>query len=160
MSQVLKVWIAQRPPGFGFVLMSCPGDAEDAVRSLHGTRMCGNRWERVDNMKRHRQADHGMFYRVTVEMANRNKRSKQPNNRRDRYRTPDRDAWRSRKNSGGSSTRSVSRSSSESLRKRSWKPLSKGREKSLCQDKLERKRKPVKSVVRVGREVVKLIKGR
>ena len=41
--QVLKVWIAQRPPGFGFVLMSCPGDAEDAVRSLHGTRMCGNR---------------------------------------------------------------------------------------------------------------------
>ena len=40
------MWIAQRPPGFGFVLMSCTGEAEDAVRGLHGTRMCGNRSDR------------------------------------------------------------------------------------------------------------------
>ena len=45
-AKVLKVWIAQNPPGFGFVLMSCPGEAEDAVRGLHGTRMCGYRSER------------------------------------------------------------------------------------------------------------------
>ena len=43
-SKVLKVWIAQRPPGFGFVLMSDVGDAEDAVRGLHGTKMWGRRW--------------------------------------------------------------------------------------------------------------------
>ena len=47
MSQVLKVWIAQKPPGFGFILMSCPGDAEDAVRSLHGTKMWGKRLGRI-----------------------------------------------------------------------------------------------------------------
>ena len=42
-AKVLKVWIAQRPPGFGFVLMSYASDAEDAVRGLHGTKMWGRR---------------------------------------------------------------------------------------------------------------------
>ena len=42
---MLKVWIAQRPPGFGFVLMSSGGDAEDAVRGLHGTKMWGRRYK-------------------------------------------------------------------------------------------------------------------
>ena len=40
------MWIAQRPPGFGFVLMKNAGDAEDvedAVRGLHGTKMWGRR---------------------------------------------------------------------------------------------------------------------
>merc|ERR1712106_402736 len=41
--RVLKVWIAQRPPGFGFVLMSSGGEAGDAVRGLHGTKMWGRR---------------------------------------------------------------------------------------------------------------------
>lgn len=41
--KVLKVWIAQRPAGFGFVLMSCHDEALDAVRSLNGCKMCGNR---------------------------------------------------------------------------------------------------------------------
>lgn len=41
--KVLNVWIAQRPPGFGFVLMSSHMDAGDAVRSLNGTTMCGKR---------------------------------------------------------------------------------------------------------------------
>ena len=37
------MWIAQSPPGFGFVLMSYEGDAEGAVRGLHGTKMWGRR---------------------------------------------------------------------------------------------------------------------
>ena len=42
-AQVLKIWVAQRPPGFGFVLMESARDAQDAVRCLHGTRMFGYR---------------------------------------------------------------------------------------------------------------------
>ena len=42
--KVLKIWVAQRPPGFGFVLMSDQNDARDAVKNLHGTKICGHRW--------------------------------------------------------------------------------------------------------------------
>ena len=41
--QVLKVWVAKKPPGFGFVLMSRACDAELAVECLHSTEICGNR---------------------------------------------------------------------------------------------------------------------
>ena len=41
--QVLKVWVAKKPPGFGFVLMSRACDAELAAECLHGTEICGNR---------------------------------------------------------------------------------------------------------------------
>ena len=56
---VKNVWIAKRPPGgqnkyltnflphycsgFAFILMDDPRDAEDAVKELDGTRMCGRR---------------------------------------------------------------------------------------------------------------------
>ena len=60
-AKVVKVWIAQRPPGFGFVLMSCRSEAEDAVRCLHGTKMCGNRCVRGRGLKSHRQVYHGVL---------------------------------------------------------------------------------------------------
>ena len=42
--QVLKIWIAQRPPGFCFILMSGAAEAERSVRALDGTVVCGNRY--------------------------------------------------------------------------------------------------------------------
>jgi len=40
---VRNIWIARKPPGFAFVLMDDPRDAEDAVRELDGSRICGRR---------------------------------------------------------------------------------------------------------------------
>merc|ERR1719466_93847 len=38
-----SVWVARSPPGFAFIEFEDPRDAEDAVRALDGTRMCGVR---------------------------------------------------------------------------------------------------------------------
>jgi len=40
---VKNIWIAKKPPGFAFVLMEDPRDAEDAVSGLDGSRVCGKR---------------------------------------------------------------------------------------------------------------------
>ena len=36
-----EVWVAKNPPGFAFVMFEDPRDAEDACRSLDGTKICG-----------------------------------------------------------------------------------------------------------------------
>lgn len=48
--QVLAVWIAQRPPGFGFVLFEDPLDAKDAVKGLDGGKVAGYRLEKQEKI--------------------------------------------------------------------------------------------------------------
>ena len=43
---VRNVWVARKPPGFAFVEMDDPRDAEDAVRKLDGSRIAGDRVSR------------------------------------------------------------------------------------------------------------------
>ena len=40
---VRSVWVARNPPGFAFVEFEDPRDAEDSVRALDSTRLCGSR---------------------------------------------------------------------------------------------------------------------
>jgi len=40
---VKNVWVAKNPPGFAFVEFDDSRDAEDSVRGLDGTRVCGVR---------------------------------------------------------------------------------------------------------------------
>eukprot|EP00088_Acartia_fossae_P044307 TRINITY_DN46994_c0_g1_i1.p1 TRINITY_DN46994_c0_g1~~TRINITY_DN46994_c0_g1_i1.p1 ORF type:complete len:150 (-),score=22.91 TRINITY_DN46994_c0_g1_i1:155-604(-) len=72
---VRNVWVARRPPGFGFVEMEDPRDAQDAARSLDGGRIAGNR--------------------VRVEMSNGKSRDRDRRGRR-RSRSRSRDRSRSR----------------------------------------------------------------
>uniref|UniRef100_A0A1I8C2J0 RRM domain-containing protein n=1 Tax=Meloidogyne hapla TaxID=6305 RepID=A0A1I8C2J0_MELHA len=39
--RIRKIWVARRPPGFAFVEFDDGRDAEDAVRALDGSRICG-----------------------------------------------------------------------------------------------------------------------
>eukprot|EP00088_Acartia_fossae_P061716 TRINITY_DN7421_c1_g1_i3.p1 TRINITY_DN7421_c1_g1~~TRINITY_DN7421_c1_g1_i3.p1 ORF type:complete len:152 (+),score=34.17 TRINITY_DN7421_c1_g1_i3:31-486(+) len=41
--KILNVWIAQRPPGFGFILFEEQMDAKDSVRALDGNKVNGHR---------------------------------------------------------------------------------------------------------------------
>lgn len=36
------IWIARKPPGFGFVIYDDERDAKEAVKCLDGRRICGN----------------------------------------------------------------------------------------------------------------------
>ena len=38
---IRNCWVARNPPGFAFIEFEDPRDAEDSVRGLDGTRVCG-----------------------------------------------------------------------------------------------------------------------
>jgi len=40
---IRNCWVARNPPGFAFIEFEDPRDAEDSVRGLDGTRVCGQR---------------------------------------------------------------------------------------------------------------------
>ena len=46
-SSVGNVWVAQNPPGFGFVELTDVQDARDAVHSLDGTKIAGARYNQL-----------------------------------------------------------------------------------------------------------------
>ena len=42
-----NIWVAQNPPGFGFVELTDVQDARDAVHSLDGTKIAGARYNQI-----------------------------------------------------------------------------------------------------------------
>ena len=110
---VKNVWVARKPPGFAFVEMEDTRDADDAIRGLDGTRICGSR--------------------VKVEMSTGGRGGKGGG----------RDRSRSRDRGGRSSRRSRSRSRSPARRSRrspSYRSMSREREDSRDRSSKRNKR--------------------
>ena len=38
-----NIWVAKNPPSFAYIEMEDPRDAEDAIKALDGTEICGMR---------------------------------------------------------------------------------------------------------------------
>ena len=142
------MWIAKRPPGFGFVLMSSARDAEDAVKSLHGTKMSGNRLKFFEKDKTVRLIL--SYFRVIVEMTN--KRTKQVEVRRERYKSSARDSQRRRSRSRSSESRGIK----NRIRRRKSTSESDIRDRSSSGEKVLSVRKPAED--ELEREGFKLFK--
>ncbi|CBY37839.1 unnamed protein product [Oikopleura dioica] len=103
--EVISVWVARRPTGFAFVEMKEEDEAEDAVKSLDGREICGQR-VRVEMRKSHRRVGNA---------DDRGGRSRHGRDRsRDRSRSRSRDRGGRRDRRGSSPRRRKSRSDSRS----------------------------------------------
>jgi len=105
---VRDVWVARKPPGFAFVEMEDNRDAEDAVKALDGSRLCGTR--------------------VKVEMSNGGKNGKRGG--RGRSRSPDRSRRRRSRSRSRERRRSPSYRSVSRDRRRSPPPRQRSRSRS------------------------------
>lgn len=92
-----NVWVARNPPGFAFVEFEDKRDAEDAVRSLDGTRCCGTRIRVEMSSGRTRRDDR--------RRPRRSYRSRSPRRSRSRSRSMSRDRDRDRRSRSGSRDR-------------------------------------------------------
>lgn len=93
-----NVWVARNPPGFAFVEFEDKRDAEDAVRSLDGTRVCGTRIRVEMSSGRTRRDDRRR-------PARRSYRSRSPRRSRTRSRSMSRERDRDRRSRSGSRDR-------------------------------------------------------
>jgi len=124
--RVTNVWVARRPPGFGFVEMEDPRDAEDCVKELDGMKICGAR-VKVEMSKGDQRGRRDDRRRSRSRSRGRRSRSRSPPRRGRRspsYRSmsPKRDRSESppaRKRSGSPAYRKRSRSRSPARRARS-----------------------------------------
>ncbi|XP_058459284.1 RNA-binding protein 1 isoform X3 [Malaya genurostris] len=93
-----NVWVARNPPGFAFVEFEDKRDAEDAVRSLDGSRCCGTRIRVEMSSGRTRRDDR-------TRRPRRSYRSRSPRRSRSRSRSMSRDRERDRRSRSGSRDR-------------------------------------------------------
>lgn len=94
-----NVWVARNPPGFAFVEFEDKRDAEDAVRSLDGTRVCGTRIRVEMSSGRTRRDDR------SSRRPRRSYRSRSPRRSRSRSRSMSRERDRDRRSRSGSRDR-------------------------------------------------------
>lgn len=79
-----NVWVARNPPGFAFVEYNDHRDAEDAVRALDGTRVCGSRIRVEMSSGRTRREEGGRSDRGGTRGSRREDRSRRDRGR-DRF---------------------------------------------------------------------------
>jgi len=133
--KVVDVWVARKPPGFAFVEMDDPRDAEDASKELDGTRICGAkcRVEMSDPGRRRGRGGRGRSRSGEKRSRSRSpRRSRRSPSYGERKRSPRRSPSYGRK-----ASRSPKRERSNSRRRRS---PSNERKRSVSRDRKRRSR--------------------
>lgn len=102
---IKNIWLAKAPPSFAYIEMADPRDAEDAVKSLHRTEICGMRATVKMASEKEEERAQARDRMLREEMAKKKARMEAENARRGgSYRTRD-DVERSGSSSGSSSHR-------------------------------------------------------